>query len=67
MHVGGVTGAAFVFEHADQGLQFRHAAPIARGERRLHAARAVDEDLEIVNAAQQILLRFQPVQVRQRP
>ena len=32
----------------------------------LHAARAVDQDLEIVHAAQQILLRLQPVQLRGR-
>ena len=63
VHVGGVAFAALVFEDANQLVQLGHAAAIARRSALLCAARArVDQDLEIVHAAEQILLGLQAVQ-----
>src|SRR3990167_5865490 len=40
--------ATFVFQHADEGIEFCHAMTVRSSQPFLHAARAVDQDFEVV-------------------
>ena len=50
-HVGSVSLAALVLEHANQRIQLGHAAAVARVQRALGVAGAIDQDLEIVDTS----------------
>ena len=54
LHVFGVTFAALGFKGADQPVEFAHRAPIRGRQVRLNLARALNEHLEVVDAAEQI-------------